>query len=294
MEINIAIIIVHFGKIEVTERCLQSIYENKCNSKIFISDNSQNFLSTRQDIVIINNPENKGYAGAVNVGIKKAIEFGFSEFIIMNNDVVLKSDSISNLLLNLPNDKKVIASPRILYFNDKSKIWYNGGVVDLFQLEGKHKNIDKEINRVKVNDISKVSFVSGCFLYFSKETFEIIGGFDEDFFLYYEDLDFSIKAIRKGIDLYLIPQSEIFHNVSSSTKSGNKILKFSNNIYYYRIRNKIIIIKHYGKGFFLFTSSLLLILKIFKYFLGFIILGDFVKLTQLYKSIKDGLFYKQK
>ncbi len=170
------------------------------------------------------------------------------------------------------------------------RIWFNGGYVDKFRMEGKHYDIDKDENEIKQRDFRETDFFTGAAFYIAAETFNTIGGFDEKFFLYYEDLDFSLRAKQNGITILFLPELQLFHLVSANTrKSERSLIKFKNEVYFSRIKNKIIIIKRYAIGIYFVTSSISLILKILKYFAMFLSAGDFVSVKFLLKNFIEGL-----
>ena len=286
---SFAIIITHYGDVKKTEACVRSISEQEYgNYQIVVIDNSNNFSSSDNSVLICSN-ENRGYGNAVNVGIKKALELGFENFLIMNNDLILERNFLSEFFAAFDVSDKIIAVPRIHYASGKNKIWFNGGYVSRTFWEGVHKDIDKEISKVQIpQNAENIDFFTGACFFINRETYETIGEFDETFFLYYEDLDYSLKAAREGVKIIYVPSAVCYHDVSFSTSRKNGLLKFGKKIYYYRIRNKMIILKRYSS----FPANLIawssLIVKFSKYFFGFLILMKKDELLCAVKGLADG------
>lgn len=300
MKINseLSVIIVHYGSTRVTNKTLGTLkIQIQIPLKFFIIDNSQNFRLQNElsglKYQVLTPAKNIGYAAALNFGYEAAVKENFKNFIFMNNDVVIPNNFLNSFINTIPSNRLAISTPLIKYYSNKNKIWYNGGYINYYRMEGMHFDIDKN---EKDNSISKrtqnVSFVSGCFFFTTAEVMGKVGKFNEYYFLYYEDLDFSLRAINKDIQLFHIPSFYIYHEVSSNTGSGSKLLKFNKVIYYYRIRNKIIIIRKYAKGFNKVTASVFLIAKIIKHSIVFFLSLKLSYERMLFKSIKDGLTFK--
>jgi len=140
------------------------------NYKIYFIDNRKN---------------NRGYAGGVNIGFKKAIEDGFNLFVVANPDISLKNLS-----------KKILEGTKYfdiwgLAMKQEEKIYY-GGIFDKKRLTA--GLIDK---KPKLRFL-KTDFISGSLMFIKKEVLEKVGFFDESYFLYYEEVDFCFRAKRAG------------------------------------------------------------------------------------------------
>ncbi len=291
---DFAIVIIHYGNVEITKRCLESIFaSNETAPKIFVVDNSSNFNLNFPSVNVFNACENLGFGKAINFALKRLVEKGFEKFLIINNDVIFPKEFLGKLKNYLSNDEiaeNSILSFQIRYYPEIQRIWYNGGYVDKLRMEGAHFDINKKENEIAERNLGEIDFFTGAAFYISAETFNKIGGFDEKFFLYYEDLDFSFRAIQKEVRILFLTELQLYHFVSANTrKAANSLMKFNNEIYYSRIKNKIIIIKRYTTGIYIVTSSISLTLKILKYFAMFLFSGDFVSVKFLLKKIIEGL-----
>jgi GT2 family glycosyltransferase len=286
---KIAIIIVHFGNPEITVKCVNSLKGN--DLEIFVVDNAQNFSYQYEKITVIKNIENNGYASGVNLGIEKALRKGYNNFFVANNDIIFPEDFFTVFSKNITLGTNAVFVPRIFYEDEKNKIWYDGGYINKITLEGKHVNINNLLNEREVKSVKKqVNFFTGAAFFITKKIFVTVGKLNEKFFLYYEDLDYSLRLAKAGIPIYYLPQCFLYHSVSLNTMKHNLgIVKFNKNIYYYRVRNKLWMIKRYAKGIYFWTSLIMFLLKFSKLFLGFIFLLKFDYAGKVFIALKDGI-----
>jgi len=136
---------------------------------------------------IDNSGNGKGYAAGINEGIRKGLIDGCDLFVAMNPDISLK---------NIKTDHIENARKHFDVWGygmkQENKIFY-GGKIDLWRLSG--SLIEKKPNQ----DFTTVDFVSASIICFTKETVQTIGLWDESYFMYYEDVDYCIRAKRKGL-----------------------------------------------------------------------------------------------
>lgn len=157
---------------------------------------------------IIRNKNNLGFAGAVNQGIKLGQKnFSPDYFFLLNADTILKKNSLLNLLITAEEKGFSLTSPLIKDFCEK--IWFDGGKISWWRLKTLHQK-------------NSLDYLSGCALLIHNEIFPIIGFFDERFFLYYEDTDFSLRAKKAGLKIGLAKNSEVWHKESSSSNYQQK------------------------------------------------------------------------
>jgi GT2 family glycosyltransferase len=175
-----------------------------------------------KETTIINNPYNVGYAGGVNIGIKKAYNV-CEYFILLNNDIILEQDSINNLQSTFKQKNVGISGGILTYITKKNVVWFAGGILNKYLCYTRHRYINTNLP-IK-NFTPQADFINGAVMCLSKNTIEQIGYFDEDYFLYWEDVDYCYRALQKGLKSIVINTVVGYHAISSSTgkRGTNKL-----------------------------------------------------------------------
>ncbi|MDO8621143.1 MAG: glycosyltransferase family 2 protein [Candidatus Levybacteria bacterium] len=270
---KVSFIILNYNGKDNTIKCLKSI-ENTSLPKdtkmeIIVVDNASiddslsNIKRQFPNVYIIANKENLGYSKGNNMGIKYALENGTDFIIVMNNDTIVDKNLITEFLKSAEKDENIgIVVPKIYFAKgyefhkdryqekDKGKIfWYAGGTMDWANVIGHHKGVD-EVDRGQYDKEEGTEFATGCCMLVRKDVFGKIGLFNEKYFLYYEDNDFSQKAKKAGYKIIYSPKAIIWHkNAASAGGSGSSLQD------YYITRNRIL----FGIKYAPFKSKLALI-----------------------------------
>lgn len=239
---KVFIIVLHFGDKEVTNRCLKSIFIAKLNfEQLIVVDNSNNFSSSgglKNVIKIIKNKKNLGFSGGVNVGIKDALSNGADYILLLNNDTFVKENFLRQLLRFAGQFENAgIVGPAIKFERNGKVIYDIGGKVNKIFGRTTHT----EVSRVRDKNERVVDYVSGCCMLIKKEVLEKVGLFDESFFLYYEDVDFCLRAKNKGFLTYILPSVYVGHELS------NSVGKVSPIAVYHQTRSALLFGKKYFK-----------------------------------------------
>jgi len=220
---KVFIIILNYNGKGVLCACLSSIFKSDYPKfEVVVVDNGcedESFEEARQqfsDAHFIKNPENFGFAKGNNVGIRFALEKNADFILVLNNDTLIEKTTISSLVKSAKNNPSYgIGSP--LIFDIDNKVWFAGGAIDWLRMKTAHTS------QARYDKPYKTECVSGCAMFVKKEVFKKIGLFDEHYFLYYEDSDFSMRAKNAGFDLLMIPSARIRHMEQSNQKNASKI-----------------------------------------------------------------------
>lgn len=207
------------------------------------------------EVDVLQNGENKGFAGGYNRGINYALIWGADYILIINNDCLIKDGNLlDKLIKTAQSDPKIgLVSPKIYFakgfefHKDRYApsdlghvVWYAGGHFDWDNIGSIHRGMD-EVDTGLYDEVSEQVIISGACVLIKKEVFEKIGGFDEKYFLYFEDSDFIKRAKDDGWKIYYNGQVSLYHKVSQSTVIGSKVTD------YYHTRNRLIFGMQYGK-----------------------------------------------
>ena len=218
---KIKILILNYNGRTVLKDCLDSvsniIYPNYTTVLIdnASSDSSVEFVeSSYNDIEIIHTGKNRFYAGGYNYFFNRDSEQCY--YMILNNDTIVDRDILTRFMEGVNKyGKGHIYGARIMFVNNKNKIWYAGSKVNLFKGIIRHLNIRKDVSSVALKD-SLTDYVTGCCMIVKKSIYDDLGGFDESFFMYNEDVDFCLRAKLNKIKCVYLPSVIISHKVSSS------------------------------------------------------------------------------
>jgi len=238
---KISIIIVTFRSGRYLEKCIASLYnfERKEKFEIIIvnngtKDNINNVKNLYPEITILNN-DNKGFAQAVNIGVKKAKG---DLLFFLNPDTELVESLFDKVKKEFELDIKISAiSPRVIEKNDKNQEWVFGNKLTLLQLikNNLFGDLEKDFSEKK-----NVDWISGASMFIRKEDFLSIGGFDDNFFLYFEDIDLCSRLKKNGRKIVYLPEVKIKHFGSGSKieKKERKEKYYNSQDYYFK--------KHFG------------------------------------------------
>lgn len=236
------IVILNFNgwhdSLECLESCSRLTYDNY---KVVLIDNgsdddlSAELLERYPRSIFLRNQLNTGFPSGCNLGITYAIDNG-AEFVwLLNNDTVVRKDSLSEMVANFGMlDHVGILSPKIYYY-DSDDIWSSGGYINRFAMAVNYTD-DFAGNR-------SVGFVTGCAMLVPSSIFRECGLLMDDYFLNVEDWEWCRRLTSQGKKIYLVGSSVIRHKVSRSKKGGVA----SPLDVYYTARNRLYFIaEHYG------------------------------------------------
>jgi GT2 family glycosyltransferase len=194
-------------------------------------DNSMKILRTYEEISIIENAKNLGFASAVNQGITEAV----GEYILLlNNDVVIENDFLDKIIEPIKNNPRIFSvASKMIRFYEKNLLDDAGDFYNLLGWAFKRGD-GKPIT--KYNKNQKIfSACAGASIY-RKSVFKEIGLFDDDFFAYLEDVDIAYRGKIHGYINIYEPDAVCYH-IGSATSGGTKYNSFKiklsarNNLY---------------------------------------------------------------
>ena len=178
------------------------------------------YPSTNPAFVLIKNKMNAGYSGGNNIGIQYALFVGAYDFIwILNNDTVVAEDSLSHLVTCMQlNPAAGIAGSTVVYHADPEKVQCAGGCrYNPWTTINNSLFLDQPVENVlKKNKIVKMDYVYGASMFVRASLFEKCGLFNDDYFLFYEEMDFCKRATKAGYQLTWCQRSIVKHKGSQS------------------------------------------------------------------------------
>jgi len=234
----VAIIILNWNSwsdtLECIIACRKLLWTNLC---ILVVDNGSTDDSvariragepTQQ---IIQTGANLGFAGGNNIGIRHALDLSADYIWLLNNDAIPAPDALAPLVTALESSPHAAcAASKIYYQNDPQRIWFAGGAWSKGHLRLRQQGAG-QIDRGQFDQVRLLGSVSGCSMLVPADMFRTVGMLNEEYFLYWEDTDWSARAQKVGYQLVFAPDSHVWHKVSASIASRSKIQ------YYYFTRS---------------------------------------------------------
>jgi GT2 family glycosyltransferase len=218
----VSIIIVNYNGKKYLEACVNSIMNvisDGYSIEIIIVDNiskddSVSFIKAKfPNIVIIENDVNN-YTKALNLGIKSAR----GKYIaLLNNDTIVDKNWIIGALDIINKDRNIGAVQSKILFSDRATI-NSVGVEEVDDFYFKDIGFgEKDIN--KYQTAREIKYFSGGSVFLKKECLDFVGEFDEDFVMFMEDIDFSIRCHDLGWNIYYSPKSIVYHRFHGTASS---------------------------------------------------------------------------
>ena len=249
---DLSIIIVNYHHSHMLDNCLESVYRTieKIQFEVILVDNSSKddglepILKRYTKIQFINNSKNVGFARANNQGAKIAS----GDFLLfINPDTVMIEDAIESMLDYIRSDSSIgILGPKVL--NSDQTVQYScrkfptiwSGLFNRYSLmtrlfPNNRYSRDYLMLDYDHNSIRSVDWVSGCCMMLSELTLKKANGFDENYFLFIEDVDLCQVIKKKGLRVVYFPNAKIFHKISSSNahSTSRVIIKRHQGMIYY-------------------------------------------------------------
>jgi hypothetical protein len=251
----VSIIIINYKQQQYLLNCIKSIYDTFTTHpfEVIIINNSpeeniDDILQKYSDLKIIEN-KNKGFSQANNLGSKNSK----GEYLLfLNCDTIIKNDFLSGVIEKF-NDKDIGAIGLKMLFPDGTpqlSFWNENTFFNEFK-NRKSEKYFKEKRQDYINSIftehsefKEIEWISGAALIMKTIVFNNINGFDEDYFLFYEDADLCKRLKLKGFKIYFFPFSEIIH-----FKGENVNPDFINETYFYAKKSQLIYYKKHNNFF---------------------------------------------
>lgn len=186
------------------------------------------------DLRIIETGANLGYAGGNNVGIRLALDEG-AEFVwLLNNDTTVDPRALDELVAAMRSHHRAgMVGSKICYADRPEVLWFAGGYCRPDYGWAMHRGQD-EVDTGQYDEIGPAEFITGCSLLVRRGTLADIGGLDEGYFLYWEDVDWCVAAASAGWGIIYAPGSRVWHKVGGSGTGGIDLLQVR-----YDTRNRI-------------------------------------------------------
>lgn len=192
---------------------------------------------------LIESKKNLGFAGGNNLAYRVASQFDVFDYIwFLNNDTEVGSGAISSYVDRMASDSSIgICGATLVYAHDRKTVQALGGarydhIFGLVREIGQGKQWPCEVDASKV--ASEMTYVSGASMFVSRTFLDQVGLMSEEYFLYFEELDWAIRAKKSGFRMDYLSEVVVFHKEGAALGSGKSESR-SLLSEYYAIRNKL-------------------------------------------------------
>lgn len=219
----VTVIIVAWNQLEKTLDCLETVAAlDYPDFRILLVDNGSDpplaeaITARFPDVATLRLPANLGFAGGYNTGLRHGMESDSQHYLLLNNDTLLEPDVLTQLVTEIERSIDVgLVTAKIYYAADPQRIWTVGANFNVFLdlKDGGAGQIDKR----QWNSPRDIDFAPFCAMLIRREVIEQAGLLDEEFFLYYEDMDYCRRAKAAGWRIRLCPSAHVLHDVSASS-----------------------------------------------------------------------------
>lgn len=282
-ECKLSIITINYNGLKDTCELIESIPFNK-EMEVIVVDNASildeaSIISEKYPHVkVIRSPHNLGFAGGNNIGIKEAK----GKFILLiNNDTYFKEFNIESLIQRLESSDRIgIVCPKLRFAWGKNPIQY-AGYTPLSPITVRNQAIGfGEEDKGQYETAHSTPYAHGAAMLIKREAIDTVGLMPECFFLYYEELDWSMMFTRARYEIWYDPACTVFHKESQTTGQNSPLRT------YYITRNRLLLVKRNYKGINKYLSYI--------YLIGIVAPRDIIKFTlqgrlDLVKAVYRGI-----
>lgn len=234
---EIGIFICNFNKADMVVKCVQAIKNQTCQRfDLYVVDNASTDNSVEllkqtygDSVSILQNSENLGGSGGFGRGIRTALELNYKYFMLVDNDAFLDKKAVEYLYEYLEEHEDVgICGAETLYLQDPTKIQDLGGKIDYehFQWGGIVGGLVELPGESGV--ILECDYVASCSVMARTSAVRIFGGFPEENFIYWDDIEWCTKCWRAGYKVVVNGNAKALHDMSGGSKRNMFLNYYAN------------------------------------------------------------------
>lgn len=234
----LAVVVVNYRSAHLLERNLVPLTRECPDVTPIVVDNFSTLsercrimeLAQAEEWQLLCLDENRGFGAGVNAGVAAARRSGADTFLFLNPDAHIDCRSLDVLRARFDEERFSILSPRII--RPDNSTWFAGCALTL----DRGRIVSRPEQR---HDERELAWLSGACLITGSEVWDVTGGFDEDYFLYWEDVDLSVRAAAEGAALAVVDAVRVVHD-EGGTQNRSPTDDFSWDYYFFNIRNRLL------------------------------------------------------
>jgi N-acetylglucosaminyl-diphospho-decaprenol L-rhamnosyltransferase len=236
-----AVVVVNYGSHALLETNLAAVSSAAPEATYIVVDNFTSAdeqaelarLGSAHDWTIVALSTNTGFGHGVNAGVDAAIAAGCTTILVLNPDASIGRESLERLISAVDADRTLMVAPIVRESN--GRVWFGGA--DVLLDDGRMSNPRRRPER---EGRPYRAWLSGACFAISAELWVRSGGFDPDYFLYWEDVDLSYRVQRVGGHLEVDAAAEAIHDEGGTHTQRLRWRAKSETYYYYNIRNRLV------------------------------------------------------
>jgi len=221
MQPLVTVVVLAHNNYADTAECLHSLqYLDYAPLRLLVVDNGSTdgtgdrVLAEFPQASLVQTGRNLGVAGGFNAGVIPALQGGADYVCILNNDTTVSPDMMTLLVQAGEVDPQaVILMPKVLHYNEPGRIWSAGAQYRCFPpaivMRGLNQPDDGRFDTPAL-----IEFAPTCGLLLHRRAFERVGLFDDGYFFYFDDWDFSLRVRHAGMTIRYVPTARLYHKVS--------------------------------------------------------------------------------
>jgi GT2 family glycosyltransferase len=212
---------VNWNRYEDTFACVRSLQRSTWPlARIVVLDNGSTDGSgdrlqqdLRPPVEVLRNARNEGFASGANACLRHALASGADLVFVVNNDAEVDPDCVRLLVEALAGDAEAgVAGPAILFHAHPDRIWQGGGSFSRWRAGVAVPGKGRRAAELPLEP-ERVSFLTWCAVLVSRRAIEQVGYLDPAYYLYYEDIDFSLRVREAGMQMLYVPRARAWHKI---------------------------------------------------------------------------------
>jgi GT2 family glycosyltransferase len=291
-----AVIVLNYNGEHLLPACLDSLaLQQNTDIEIIIADNNSSDGSAAlvaekyPQIKFLALDKNYGFSGANNFALRDTLARGFDFALLLNNDTFADPHMVAEMIAMMESDPRVaVVCPKIFFAHKPDTLWYAGGGFNFWTGRTQHRGW-KQVDRGQFDDQLEITQATGCAMMVRCSAMRKVGFLDEQFFIYAEDVDWSLRFAEHDYLLRFAPKGRLWHidgatNVKMLAKGSEERRQFL------ATRNMVFVARKHARWWQIPTYTMVFGISHVAFYTALRLWRrDFRALWAIYRGLSDGL-----